>query len=891
VAVLLFSGALEGVASPSPAENSGHGLATSAALPCSAALTKDQAQGTCPESPSSAASLPLAAAPSLLAWSEVKATTPGNLSGAGLVADPSLSTVVQFGGASSKGLSNVTALYNESVDQWTTLETGAWPLTPSPSPRSDFGFAGDAATHDALLFGGAVAGGSAVGNDTWLFHFQSATWTNVSAPTAPAPREDPALAVDPSSGLALLYGGENPNFEGTGVVTFSDTWEFAFATDSWSRVATGSENPPALYGAKLVWDAADGAFDLFGGCYPCSDRVWTFDPASGNWTGPISTTGTPPTARMQSVWAYEPELHADLLYGGFDGSVAYADTYLYEPTSDLWVPEAVPLAPPARYAAAADWLDVPGNATLLMTGGTSVTDGPLAGTWRLGLSANLSVEVLNASDGAAIPHAVVATGLAPAQTTNAAGYVNLSSLPSAEAVVRVAAPGFAAGGVSEWLSPGTSTSLVVGLEPVPPAVVDVYVADSFGVPLGGILVNLTVEQDLVEGLGVTNAFGWANFTGIPAFPGNVTAYGGAYHPSLVPADFASGALTVVDVVMVHLAVVQLRVTGQLPNATTVPLGNASVLLNGTLLGLTDPYGYLNATTDFSGDLPLVVTAAYFYRNSSTLLVPVTGEVFAFPLLRSAPLATLELRVVDAHTLLAVPVAQVNFTETPALAVAPSSFHRTTVAGTLSLSLLGGNYTVHVWALDYLENDSTPVQWLKPDATDSLVVLLTPLPRSSLDALVLNNSSLRPVAGASVSVDGGPAVVSNALGWANVTGLLPGVASVLATAPGYYANQTTVTLHVGQNLSRFPIRLTPAPGSPARGGQNSLTVIPPGLANAWALLLLPLAALGIALVYLTMLRAPEAPPPAAPPEPGPTPGQPSRRPARRRRRPRSPPPGP
>ena len=233
---------------------------------------------------------PLAAprnASTLLTWTEVSSQAPANSTGAGLAAD-GRAEAIRFGGVTAGELTNQTLEYDESTDQWSFLTEAH-----APSPRAGLALAADGATGTAVLFGGTTnqATGASV-NDTWVFDFASGSWTNLSKLSAPAPREQAAFAIDPSLGLGLLFGGWDPDFQGTGEVTYSDTWELNLTTDNWTRVviAAGS-GPPAVHGAMMDWDPSAGEFDLFGGCYPCSNDLWQFDPVSGTWTEAAAAGG------------------------------------------------------------------------------------------------------------------------------------------------------------------------------------------------------------------------------------------------------------------------------------------------------------------------------------------------------------------------------------------------------------------------------------------------------------------------------------------------------------------------------------------------------------------------------------------------------------------------
>lgn len=806
---------------------------------------------------------------SLLAWTLLSNRTPGNVSGAGLAADSTLAEAVQFGGATPSGLTNETEVYDETTDQWTVLSDGTG-SSPAPSPRTGLSLAGDPSTGVAVLFGGETNETSGLSaNDTWVFDFANGSWTNVSSSSGPAPREDAAFAISPTLGVGLLFGGWNPDYQGTGEVTFSDTWELNLTTYHWTRVSVAAgSGPPALRGAMMDWDVAAGTFDTFGGCYPCTSTLWQFDPGAGEWAEEPSPSGTIPAPRMQGVWSYDPFLGADVLFGGTNGVSDFADTSLFFPPDNDWSTQSAS-GVPARFAASADWLDVAGNETLLMTGGNAGGT-PFNGSWRLASTATLSVEVVNASDGSPIASAAVAAEPRASQTTNVEGYVNLTAFPSEEVALGVTAAGYAGNSSAFWLPPGTTTTVVVGLVGVAPATVDALVSNSTGTPLMGALVNLSLGGHLLAPGQRTNPTGWANFSGIPATEGEATAWAPGYHTGGRVALFASGEIVVVQLTLLALPLLEVHVTGLLPNGTVVPLANSSISLDGRFLGLTSGNGDLTTSTTAVGKQVLATSAPYFAPNTTTVELPVSGPVPAAVELTSDPPAILDLTVLNSETLLPVAVALINFTDTSPLPVLPPSFAEATIGGLLLGPILAGNYSLTAWSAGYEENSTVPTQWMRPAQIDPLTVLLTPAPKGVLDALVLDNATHDPIAGATVELSGVDilTLTSDAQGWANFSGLVAYSYEIVASATGYDSNETNIALGVGQILPRFPINLTRATSGSASGGQNNVALLPPNALTIWPLLLLPLAALALALVYLTMLRAPVAAPgkPSGPPDP-------------------------
>jgi hypothetical protein len=146
----------------------------------------------------------------------------------------------------------------------------------------------DAARARTVLFGGLLAGVTAVADDTWLF--DGAGWTPVATPTSPQPRSSHALAYDAVRGRTLLFGSDG------GVAT--DTWAFDGA--DWQKEPV--QTLRGAWGARLAYDSNRQRAVLYGGVdvtpFHRSADGWLFahDPQP-TWTrhgsGCAGSNGTP----------------------------------------------------------------------------------------------------------------------------------------------------------------------------------------------------------------------------------------------------------------------------------------------------------------------------------------------------------------------------------------------------------------------------------------------------------------------------------------------------------------------------------------------------------------------------------------------------------------------
>jgi hypothetical protein len=796
-----------------------------------------------------------------MAWVPLLPSPPNATAGAGFAAVAGQGIGALFGGRTLSGLTNDTVVYNETQNLWTSL-----PLGTAPTARSDFGFAPVPATETAVLFGGEVnVTTAATSNETWEFSFLTDHWTNISGGMAPAPREDPAFSA--GGGDALLYGGWNQNVSGTGEITYSDTWLLNLTTHVWGRVTGGGPTPGALHGASLLWQPTLGEYLLFGGCYPCSSAVWAFSPTSREWSE-LATGGPAPSPRMNAVWTWDPTQGIDLLFGGSDGTASFGDTYFFQPSTAAWTAAVTPSAPSPRTSSAADFLDPPGNSTLLLTGGSNGA-GPLSDTWRLSAVANLTVEVTNLSSGKGIANATVQIGSGVPLLTNSTGFLTLLSVPSAETTVNVTQAGFAPGNRTLWVPPGASVTVVIPLTPLAPATVVVTVADPEAIPVGNASVSLTYDTRPLPGSPrLTNATGSVTFEDVPSANYTVSVSRTGFHAASERVDFPPGESSDVGLTLYPLFVLTVHTFGREPNGTVTVLAGVTVVVGNVKIGITGANGSITSTLNASGQL-LVRGSVYGYGNATGRInatftgsnetnLTLTAELY--------PVITIEVLGQRGHGPgFQVRDAFVNVTNSTSLPTGPFQGNfLTDDSGVVTFSPPAGNYSVHVAAVGYIANNSIPVIPAPPGAVVGRTIYLSLIGFSNISVLVLSTASGNPPVGdahlslnfTGVNLSTGlpfPSQVGTSLpsGWANLSGIPQSTVLWRGSATGYYPNNGSFIVVFGSPSNRFTIYLTPLPPPKYTGVR-----IFPSVPNAvWPLALLPVACLVGALVYLTMLRNP------------------------------------
>jgi PKD repeat protein len=228
-----------------------------------------------------------------------------------------------------------------------------------------------AMTYDPAL--GVVVGLGSYGNHSTTWEFSAGTWTNVTAPGGPSGRDRVMMTYDAGASAVLLFGGEGS----TSGAPLSDTWEFG--ESGWVNV-TRTLAPPARARGSLAWDPELHASVLFGGFayygQPDFNDTWEFQ--NGTWSE--LSFPTTPSGRDGAPLVYDPLAGALMMFGGFytDSSFGQGvdgDTWFFNGSWNLVTTPAAP-SPRALSSAAYD----PAMNAIYLFGGYGYPE-PLNDSW------------------------------------------------------------------------------------------------------------------------------------------------------------------------------------------------------------------------------------------------------------------------------------------------------------------------------------------------------------------------------------------------------------------------------------------------------------------------------------------------------------------------------
>jgi hypothetical protein len=276
--------------------------------------------------------------------------------------DPVSGKIVMHGGYGTEYL-NETWVYDVGANVWT--EAKPW---PAPSPRG-----GHAMVHigqgKLLMFGGEFQPAS---GETWIYEVQANAWTKLNPASPPPGRAYHGMSYDQKYNKVVVFGGAESG------PANDETWTFDPAGVAWKK-ETLSLSPAPRRNPTMVWDPTSGYTTLFGGGTVAGNYgdTWLFSPGVGKWQN-ASPVASPP-ARHIGAMAYSPQAGGPLLFGG-EGVNRLADTWAFNYSTNTWKEDKTPSAPTPRmgHAMAHD----PVSGTTVLFGGD---DGNRVGdTWVYG---------------------------------------------------------------------------------------------------------------------------------------------------------------------------------------------------------------------------------------------------------------------------------------------------------------------------------------------------------------------------------------------------------------------------------------------------------------------------------------------------------------------------
>ncbi|HEV7238799.1 MAG TPA: kelch repeat-containing protein [Thermoanaerobaculia bacterium] len=230
-------------------------------------------------------------------------------------------------------------VYEWDGEAWKTFTN----LSTSPPDRRFASFAYDETLKKFVLFGGY----DSVGNyrqDTWTW--DGAAWTEVKPKTKPEHRAQGVMWYDPLAKKTILYSGAGRRSIEDHATRFSDMW--SFNGTEWTKLSV-TVTPGIRFAPQVAIDPSSGKLLLFGGLRATIDEddrvtqfydndMWVWDGSTSAWTE--IQLGNAPSPRQNGAFDYDVASGKFVLFGGFAGNFYFSDRWLWDGQNWTAVPDA-----------------------------------------------------------------------------------------------------------------------------------------------------------------------------------------------------------------------------------------------------------------------------------------------------------------------------------------------------------------------------------------------------------------------------------------------------------------------------------------------------------------------------------------------------------------------
>jgi N-acetylneuraminic acid mutarotase len=196
--------------------------------------------------------------------------------------------------------------------------------------------------------------------ETWSYDYETNTWTNETTEDSPPFRGAASMSYDETNDRMILFGGFNSKMYELSSTTpfYNDTWVYDYNTNTWTNM-NPTVSPPPLGNHGSAFDAESNKTIIFSGrsCRECegSDETWVYDYKENTWTKMNPTVY--PSKRLGGKMTYNSESDRIIVFGGLEYPLIrrFSDTWTYDYNTNTWTNMNSPSPPSARYSHTTDY--------------------------------------------------------------------------------------------------------------------------------------------------------------------------------------------------------------------------------------------------------------------------------------------------------------------------------------------------------------------------------------------------------------------------------------------------------------------------------------------------------------------------------------------------------
>jgi N-acetylneuraminic acid mutarotase len=182
-------------------------------------------------------------------------------------------------------------------------------------------------------------------NQTWAYDYNTDTWTDLHAIGTPSGLLGARMVYDTKADRMVLFGGLT--LTQSGYYFHNETWVYDFNTNTWTDMQPKT-SPPGQNYFQMVYDAASDR--VLAWIKPDDDgdnNVWAYNFQANIWTAmPVKE----PAFSYYGAMVYIPTVRLNFTFGGVttDTETPFDDMWTYNSIANTWEQLSFDLGPSAR---------------------------------------------------------------------------------------------------------------------------------------------------------------------------------------------------------------------------------------------------------------------------------------------------------------------------------------------------------------------------------------------------------------------------------------------------------------------------------------------------------------------------------------------------------------
>lgn len=218
--------------------------------------------------------------------------------------------------------------YDANSDMWTQLADG--PKIIMVGQRVVY----DSESDRIIMFGGFTLTDYRFVDETWVYDYNTNTWTNMQPKVHPSGRNYVGMVYDSKADRIVVWGDWNKKYSSG---TDNSVWTYDYNTNTWQEIKHKKDSPAVRDYQTLAYDEKADKIIMYGGYDYGNNETWIYDLNTNIWQQMYPTNNPGIISRYNMVYA--TDVDQTILFGGQDGPNYFqyrADTWSYNLNADTW---------------------------------------------------------------------------------------------------------------------------------------------------------------------------------------------------------------------------------------------------------------------------------------------------------------------------------------------------------------------------------------------------------------------------------------------------------------------------------------------------------------------------------------------------------------------------